>query len=85
MPFYDVQHTLSLSEQQEERLADAIATIHTSLFTTPKLFVNVAFTDVSNRQIFAAGKRVSCFLFAICLACERFKNLFFTSPAPSEL
>ena len=60
MPFYDVQHTLSLSEKQKEKLADAITPVHTLLFTAPKLFVNVAFTDVSNREIFAAGKRVSC-------------------------
>ena len=60
MPFYDVQHTLSLSEQQKEELANAILTIHTSLFMAPKLFVNVAFTDVSNREFFAAGKRVRC-------------------------
>lgn len=68
MPFYDVQHTLSLSEQQKEKLADAITTIHTSLFMAPKLFVNVTFTDVSNREIFAAGKRVSCPVLEMCSA-----------------
>ena len=59
MPFYDVQHTHPLSAKQKDDIAEAITSLHTELFSAPKLFVNVAFTDVSNRQLYLGGRQVS--------------------------
>lgn len=57
MPFYTIHHADSLSEVQQEQLAQAITDIHSSKFTTPKVFVNVAFQDISKETRFVGGKK----------------------------
>jgi phenylpyruvate tautomerase PptA (4-oxalocrotonate tautomerase family) len=56
MPFYEVRHTDSLSKAQRDALAEAITTIHSKKFTTPRLFVNVGFADTSSMHTYVAGK-----------------------------
>ena len=57
MPIYEVQHACPLSISQKDELASAITHIHSQLFTTAKLFVNVSFTDASQADIYTGGKR----------------------------
>lgn len=59
MPLYQVEHICSLTSSQQEQLAEVITTIHSRKFTTPSLFVNVTFTDISSQVAFVAGKKVS--------------------------
>jgi len=59
MPMYDVEHTTPLTSSQRDALAKTITHIHSETFTTPKLFVNVRFVDLSQRKgeyRFVAGK-----------------------------
>ena len=42
MPLYTVQHACPLSLSQKDELALALTHIHSTKFTTPKNFVNVA-------------------------------------------
>ncbi|KAK0253279.1 hypothetical protein LTR57_000983 [Friedmanniomyces endolithicus] len=57
MPFYEFNHHIPLTISQKDELAAAITTIHSTHFSTPKLFVNVAFHDVSQTSTYIAGKR----------------------------
>jgi phenylpyruvate tautomerase PptA (4-oxalocrotonate tautomerase family) len=57
MPFYSVQHAVALTISQQDELAEALTKLHSTRFTTPRLFVNVSFTDVSNATIYVAGRR----------------------------
>ncbi|SMR58732.1 unnamed protein product [Zymoseptoria tritici ST99CH_3D1] len=57
MPEYDVRTVIPLSESQQDALAEAITRIHSTKFTTPRLFVNVKFTDVSKQRTYVGGKR----------------------------
>lgn len=59
MPFYVISHKDSLTPSQCDELAAAITSIHTILFTTPSLFVNVKFEDASAAPYYVGGKRVS--------------------------
>lgn len=43
MPLYVITHKLPLTEPQRTSLAQQITAIHSTLFTTPELFVNVHF------------------------------------------
>jgi phenylpyruvate tautomerase PptA (4-oxalocrotonate tautomerase family) len=56
MPFYTVKHHYPLTTSQKDDLAAAITSIHSTIFTTPKLFVNVGFTDISSERLYVAGK-----------------------------
>ncbi|KAL4962158.1 uncharacterized protein BDV14DRAFT_179107 [Aspergillus stella-maris] len=56
MPFYQIEHTIPLSKPQRDALAKSITTIHTRKFSTPKLFVNVRFTDSSRDFNYVGGK-----------------------------
>ena len=58
MPIYQVEHICHLSDAQQDASAEAMTKIHTEQFTTPSLFVNVAFTDVSSQRTYVAGKGV---------------------------
>lgn len=58
MPTYEVEHVCSLTESQEDAIAQAITRIHAELFGAPKFFVNVRITDISKHKTFVAGKRV---------------------------
>ena len=58
MPLYQIQHSSTLSRDQQDKLAAAITEIHAEKFTTPSLFVNVIFTDTSSQHTYVAGKRV---------------------------
>jgi phenylpyruvate tautomerase PptA (4-oxalocrotonate tautomerase family) len=58
MPLYTVSHHTHLSSSQQDELAASITTIHTTLFTTPFLFVNVRFEHLDLHSYFVAGKRV---------------------------
>lgn len=60
MPLYEIQHICPLTPQQQDDLAAAITTIHSTKFTTPRMFVNVKFVDhtLPNAPItYVAGKR----------------------------
>ncbi|GIZ44097.1 hypothetical protein CKM354_000730600 [Cercospora kikuchii] len=56
MPFYEVRHVDPLSQAQQDSLAEALTTIHSTKFTTPRLFVNVGFVDQSKVNTYVAGK-----------------------------
>jgi phenylpyruvate tautomerase PptA (4-oxalocrotonate tautomerase family) len=67
MPIYEVYHRTPLSDGQKTQIADAITARHSERFTTPRLFVNVIFTDSSKRQVYINAKPV-CFYWNIqCL------------------
>lgn len=59
MPYYEVNHSVPLSDGQRERLAQAITDVHVQAFKTPSLFVNVRFVkeDLSQGNVFVGGKR----------------------------
>ncbi|KAF2083804.1 hypothetical protein K490DRAFT_69452 [Saccharata proteae CBS 121410] len=60
MPLYTVSYKTPLSEDQRDALAAAITKTHSTLFTTPTLFVNVHFEDVTTgheSKRYVAGKR----------------------------
>lgn len=58
MPYYVIQHIVPLSDDQQDRLAEAITHIHSDLFSVPRLFVNVEFSDKFKANTYIAGKRV---------------------------
>ncbi|KAL9097024.1 MAG: hypothetical protein Q9165_000988 [Trypethelium subeluteriae] len=57
MPMYEVEHVCTLTPSQKDDLAEAITKIHSEQFTTPRIFVNVRFTDISEHDMYVAGKR----------------------------
>ncbi|KAL2043152.1 hypothetical protein N7G274_004212 [Stereocaulon virgatum] len=57
MPMYEVEHITPLSISQKHQLAKDITKIHSELFTTPSLFVNVRITDISRQDVYIAGKK----------------------------
>ncbi|KAH8159263.1 hypothetical protein CIB48_g8981 [Xylaria polymorpha] len=57
MPLYEFAHTVPLSPQQQDSLAEAITTLHTTFFTTPSLFVNVRFISADVYRSYVGGKR----------------------------
>lgn len=57
MPAYEVEHVCPLAVGQQDELAEAITKIHSDHFKTPKLFVNVRFTNIENHATYVAGKR----------------------------
>ncbi|TKA75976.1 hypothetical protein B0A55_03259 [Friedmanniomyces simplex] len=57
MPFYEFKHHIPLTVSQKDELAAAITTIHSTKFSTPKLFVNVDFHDVSQASTYVGGQR----------------------------
>lgn len=57
MPIYDIQHVVSLTPSQQDELAEAITKIHSTKFSTPRMFVQVKFTDTSNNLTYIGGKR----------------------------
>lgn len=58
MPLYEIEHVTPLSSSQKDALALSVTQIHSHLFTTPSLFVNVRFTDIRNQDIYIGGKKV---------------------------
>ncbi|KAK5117338.1 hypothetical protein LTR62_005955 [Meristemomyces frigidus] len=56
MPFYEIRHICPLTLPQKDSLALAITNAHSTLFTTPAFFVNVAYTDTSTQDLYVAGK-----------------------------
>jgi hypothetical protein len=58
MPLYLISHATPLSSSQRDTLAAEITKIHTSLFTTPSLFVNVRFTPADQHVGYVGGKKV---------------------------
>lgn len=59
MPLYEIEHITPLSSSQKDALARSITQIHSHLFTTPSLFVNVRFTDTASHDVYVGGKKVS--------------------------
>ncbi|KAM0256106.1 hypothetical protein ACHAQJ_005193 [Trichoderma viride] len=55
MPLYDVEYVTPLTPQQQEQLANAFTTVHSKRFNTPRYFINVRYTDVSNQVVFRGG------------------------------
>jgi len=58
MPLYEVEHFIGLNGPMKSRLALGITKIHSEIFTTPSLFVNVRFTDVSSQDTYVGGMKV---------------------------
>ncbi|KAK5194919.1 hypothetical protein LTR99_009910 [Exophiala xenobiotica] len=58
MPLYDVEHVTPLNLLQQTGLAQALTNLHATRFKTPKIFVNVRYTDVTNQIVFRGGRRV---------------------------
>ena len=59
MPLYEIEHVCHITRDQQQLIANAIVKIHSEIFTTPSLFVNVRFKDASAIPLFVAGQRVS--------------------------
>jgi len=57
MPLYDVEHVTPLGPDQQSALALAFTDLHSTRFKTPRFFLNVRYTDVSNQVVFRGGKR----------------------------
>lgn len=57
MPAYEVEHVCSLTQDQQDQLAETITKIHSEQFSAPRIFVNVRFTDIKNQATYVAGKR----------------------------
>ncbi|KAH8129502.1 hypothetical protein FP744_10000732 [Trichoderma asperellum] len=55
MPLYDVEYVTPLTPEQQEQLAIAFTDLHSKRFNTPRFFVNVRYTDVSNQVVFRGG------------------------------
>jgi phenylpyruvate tautomerase PptA (4-oxalocrotonate tautomerase family) len=45
MPLYEIAHCIPLSREQKDALAEFITSLHATTFATPRLFVNVSFTQ----------------------------------------
>jgi len=58
MPLYLISHATPLSSSQKDTLASEITKVHTSLFTTPSLFVNVRFTPADQHVGYVGGKKI---------------------------
>ena len=56
MPYYEINHTIPLTPSQKQDLASTITSLHSTRFSTPRLFVNVKFADTSATPFFTAGK-----------------------------
>ncbi|KAI7479632.1 hypothetical protein KC351_g7437, partial [Hortaea werneckii] len=56
MPLYEVQHYITLTISQKDELAEAITKIHSTKFSTPRMFVNVHFLDTSSLRTYIGGK-----------------------------
>jgi phenylpyruvate tautomerase PptA (4-oxalocrotonate tautomerase family) len=57
MPLFEIQHVVPLTDAQKDALAEAITKIHSTIFTTPRVAINVRYTDVSKVLMYIAGKR----------------------------
>ncbi len=59
MPYYELNHSLPLTDAQKKILAETITAIHCKAFDTPSMFVNIRFVkeDLTQGNIFVAGKR----------------------------
>lgn len=56
MPYYEVNHAILLTSSQKADLASSITALHSTRFSTPRMFVNVKFTDISQTPFFIGGK-----------------------------
>ena len=56
MPRYDVQHVVALTSAQKKEFAEAITKLHSEAFKAPRLFINVIYTDISERTAYIGGK-----------------------------
>ena len=60
MPYYEINHSIPLLPSQQDDLAAAITSLHSTRFSTPRLFVNVKFTDISQHSgFYIGGKKVT--------------------------
>lgn len=55
MPLYDVEHTYPLSTTEQSTLAIALTDLHATRFSTPRIFVNVRFTDARQGPVVYRG------------------------------
>ncbi|KAM0716946.1 hypothetical protein Q7P37_006798 [Cladosporium fusiforme] len=56
MPYYEINHSILLTPSQKDDLAAKITQIHSERFSTPRLFVNVKFSDISSTPFYIGGK-----------------------------
>lgn len=59
MPLYDVEYVNPLTLEHQEQLSIAFTKEHSQRFNTPRLYINVRYTDVSNQVVFRGGVRRS--------------------------
>lgn len=57
MPWYDVEHAITLTQSQCDALAQKITYLHTHTFMVPAMLVNVQFRDASQDNTYVADKR----------------------------
>ncbi|KAF2230098.1 hypothetical protein EV356DRAFT_561691 [Viridothelium virens] len=57
MPMWEVEHGCTLTPSQKDDLAEAITKIYAEQFATPRILVNIRFTDISQQSTYVAGKR----------------------------
>ncbi|PTB78933.1 hypothetical protein M440DRAFT_1436348 [Trichoderma longibrachiatum ATCC 18648] len=55
MPLYDIEYVTPLTLEQQEQPAIAFTDEHSQRFNTPRFFINVRYTDVSNQVVFRGG------------------------------
>ena len=58
MPLYEIEHRdpAHPPPPQKADLARSLTQIHSHLFATPSLFVNVRFTDTAGQDVYVGGK-----------------------------
>ena len=57
MPFYQVYHSVPLTDCQQQQIATAITEIHSRVFTSLSALINVDFMNVAPKRVFIAGQR----------------------------
>lgn len=55
MPLYDVEYVTPLTADQQRLLANVFTNVHSKRFNTPRYFINVRYTDVSEQVVFRGG------------------------------
>jgi phenylpyruvate tautomerase PptA (4-oxalocrotonate tautomerase family) len=48
MPYYEVNHSTILTASQKSDFANALTELHSTRFSTPRMFVNVRFNDITS-------------------------------------
>ena len=58
MPSYEVEHSVDLSNDQQDAIAAAVTNAHCTTFNALRIFMNIRFTNIATHAVYVAGKRV---------------------------